>query len=447
MASLYETNGKRRIQFVDATKTRRTLYLGGFSRRECERILTFVERLLSAQASETSPDRETSAWLGKVSDKLADKLAGVGLAPKRIITHLGPFLDEYVKSRLDVKPATKVVWSHPIRNLKAFFGKDKRPEEIAHGDAEDFKQYLLNQKLSRTTVSKRIQFARMFFGELEKRDLIDKNPFADVSCTAVIKRERFYFVTREETARILDKCPDHNWRTIVALCRYGGLRCPSEILSLKWEHVIWDEKRIVVPSPKTEHHEGGDQRVIPLFPELVQYLDDSYHMAPEGAVYVISEMAYRRGSETPRGWQNTNLRTTFQKIITRAGLTPWPRLFHNLRASRETELLDAGYPIQCVTTWIGNSPQIAKKHYLMVTEEHYQRATDGTGFENPAPKQERKIQRTLCRTEEDSRNRQKEKTLFSPRSDTHSPLCENRVMETIGLEPTTPALQKQCSPN
>jgi hypothetical protein len=31
------------------------------------------------------------------------------------------------------------------------------------------------------------------------------------------------------------------------------------------------------------------------------------------------------------GWMNANLRTTFEKVVERAGLTPWPRLFHNLR--------------------------------------------------------------------------------------------------------------------
>ena len=55
------------------------------------------------------------------------------------------------------------------------------------------------------------------------------------------------------------------------------------------------------------------------------------------------------------GWINANLRTTFGKILRRAGLEPWPRLFHNLRASRETELVEK-YPVQVVTSWLGNTP-------------------------------------------------------------------------------------------
>lgn len=40
---------------------------------------------------------------------------------------------------------------------------------------------------------------------------------------------------------------------------------------------------------------------------------------------------YRETAQGPNGWVNMNLRTTFEKIVRRAGLTPWPKLFHNLR--------------------------------------------------------------------------------------------------------------------
>ncbi len=45
-----------------------------------------------------------------------------------------------------------------------------------------------------------------------------------------------------------------------------------EVLSLKITGIDWDEERITVTSPKTEHHEGMDKRVIPLFPELKEEL-------------------------------------------------------------------------------------------------------------------------------------------------------------------------------
>ncbi len=76
----------------------------------------------------------------------------------------------------------------------------------------------------------------------------------------------------------------------------------------------------------------------------------------------------------PGGWRGCNLRTTMEKISRRAGMTPWPRLFHNLRSSRETELCER-FPVHVVTAWLGNTPEIARKHYLQVTDEHFRQAS------------------------------------------------------------------------
>ena len=65
-----------------------------------------------------------------------------------------------------------------------------------------------------------------------------------------------------------------------------------------------------------------------LFPELEPYLLEVRDRAAEGVEHVIT--AYRD--------TNANLRTQLKRIIKRAGLEPWPRLFHNLRATRQTEL-------------------------------------------------------------------------------------------------------------
>ena len=61
-----------------------------------------------------------------------------------------------------------------------------------------------------------------------------------------------------------------------------------------------------------------------------------------------------------------------------AGVPAWPRLFQNLRASRETELANE-YPIHVVTDWCGNSPAVAQPHYLQTLEQHFEKAVDKTG--------------------------------------------------------------------
>lgn len=56
-----------------------------------------------------------------------------------------------------------------------------------------------------------------------------------------------------------------------------------------------------------------------------------------------------------------------------ATLDPWPKLFHNLRASRQTEL-EKRFPSHVVCRWLGNSESIAGKHYLQVLDEHFEEA-------------------------------------------------------------------------
>lgn len=73
-----------------------------------------------------------------------------------------------------------------------------------------------------------------------------------------------------------------------------------------------------------------------------------------------------------------NLRTTMEKIVQRAGVPSWPKLFHNLRASRETELCQR-FPIHVVCEWIGNSAAVAVRHYLQVTENDFDRAGSAAG--------------------------------------------------------------------
>jgi len=377
MASISrQPNGRRTVQFVAPDGKRRSVRLGKVTQRIAETVKVRVESLVAAKLAGQANDPETARWLGELDEAMADKLAAVGLVPKRepaSITTIAGFLTEYVSRRADVKPATREVWRQTERNLKECYGANRDLRTIDETMAEDFKLFLLKQGLASTTVAKRLQFARQFFKAAVKRKLISSNPFAEVGAKATMKDDRERFITREETDRLLEACPNIDWRVIVGLCRFGGLRCPSEVLTLEWNDIDWQRDRFRAHSPKTEHHPGKASRVIPLFPELRTILGEAWELAPEGAVYVIGNDAYRKASNTPGGWRNCNLRTQFGRILKRAGLEPWPRLFHALRASRETELA-ADYPLHVVTAWLGNTPKIAMKHYLMTTESDFSKA-------------------------------------------------------------------------
>ena len=68
-------------------------------------------------------------------------------------------------------------------------------------------------------------------------------------------------------------------------------------MELRWDDVNWAEEKITIHSPKTEHHEGGASRVIPIFPELRPYLDAVWDAAEPGAEFVITR--YRDTEHQP----------------------------------------------------------------------------------------------------------------------------------------------------
>jgi len=57
-----------------------------------------------------------------------------------------------------------------------------------------------------------------------------------------------------------------------------------------------------------------------------------------------------------------------------AAVAQWPKLFVNLRASRETELMRTE-PAHVFHAWLGNSRDVAEDHSQMVTDEDFERAS------------------------------------------------------------------------
>jgi len=354
------------LQFSLTDGKRRTIRLGKMSRRRAERIKDFVEDLVEANRSGQRPMPATVEWVLGLPPVMREKLERAGLVMSGRgagCPTLGEWLDSYISGRTDAKPSTRTVWGHTRRNLLDFFGRDKPIDGITPGDADQWRLSLVGQNLAENTVRRRCGIAKQFFNFARRKRLIVENPFADLKALVQSNRRRDYFVTRQEAQKVLDACPDAEWRLIFALSRFGGLRCPSEHLALKWSDVDWANGRFTVHSPKTEHHPGGGSRRVPLFPELFPHMREVFEMAKPGAEYVITR--YRRS--------NQNLSTQLRRIIKRAGLAPWPKLYQNLRSTRETELAGQ-FPLHVVCAWIGNSQAVAAKHYLQVTEEHFQSA-------------------------------------------------------------------------
>ena len=389
--------GRRTIQFKAADGSRKSIRLGKVPQKTAQAIRTQIEFLVAAKGNGTAMPPQTVEWLKTIDETLYQRLSAVGLIDARKSALLDEYMAAYIQRRVDAKSGTKLKWRATEKQLNAFFGAGRDLRTITAGDADAFRLMLMDTdtirggKMQPNTVAKHIKVARLFFNAAIRDEVISKNPFTGVDSGERKNPQREYFVTREETQKCIEAAPDSQWRLIIALARYGGLRTPSEMVRLRWEDILWDSERMIVTSPKTERHEGGESRVVPLFPELRKYLDEADEIAPERTEFVITR--YRD--------TDSNMRTTFQKIIKRAGLTPWPKLMQNLRSSRQTELEET-FPSHVVCKWMGNSIKVAQKHYLQTTESHFSKAvqnpvqqaaaTSSVGSQVAEPKREKPLE-------------------------------------------------------
>ena len=185
-----------------------------------------------------------------------------------------------------------------------------------------------------------------------------------------------------------------------------------------------------VPSPKTAHIEGMDARMIPLFPELRPYLMEVFDEAKPRTEHVITR--YRQ--------RNVNLRTQLHRIIRKAGLDPWQKLFQNLRSTRETELVET-YPLHVVCKWIGNSQPVATQHYLQLTDEHFARAVRGEHCPGDMEAAQNAAQQPakMIKTDSKRRARKNSHPAEASEDDAMVPVgagpCENAQVPPRGVEP------------
>ena len=372
MASLIlQQDGLKRIEFGPGGH-RRKVRLGRMSTKKARRFLVRVEHTI--EAGPDGPfETDVKDWLAAMDDITYGRLERAGLVRPRNqgAAILKTFLADALAA-LQVKPQTLSWYKHAERCLLECFGEDKPIGAIDARAAESFRQWLRDHEhLAAATIARRVKAARWCFKRGVMWGLLDKNPFADVEAGGMTNQSRQRFIDRDTTAKLLEAAPNAEWRALIALARYGGVRIPSELVGLKWADINWGGGRMRITSPKTERHQGQHERLVPLYPELEPYLTALYSQAEPGAEYVFSRK---------RATGKVNLRTYLQKIIRKAGLTPWPRLWGNLRATRSTELFNAN-PAHIAAAWMGHSPATAAAHYLQIRDDDYMRAAGKLGDE------------------------------------------------------------------
>jgi integrase len=368
-----------RVLIGGGRRQRQTVRLGDVSEKIANEAKARIEALETAKLTGTPLDRITAAWLDAIHDSIYEKLARVGLVePRQTIEvedwTIGRLLADKLATRDDVARRTEICHEYSKKKLLEFFGKERLLSTIHEHDADEYRRWLLT-KHAQATVSREVKRSRQFFKVAVRRRLIAANPFAEVKAGTQANPSRKHYVSRETVEAVIAACPNHDWRLIFALARYGGLRTPSELEELKWSDVNWERGRFTVHVPKKAHIAGQETRVVPIFAELRPYLEAAFDAADDGAVYVV-----------PRARGGRNLRRYADQLIERASVKKWPKLFNNLRASCETDLMRR-YPAHVVHAWLGHSATVAEAHYLQVTDADFEAASQPVSIPAQHPAQ------------------------------------------------------------
>lgn len=297
--------------------------------------------------------------------KLVDK--GILDAPRAEYWTLEQLRRAYIEAghKAGKTPGTLNAQSNSFAKLEAFFGAstlDQIDEEAARAFADYCDRRIQNGELSAATRATYIKDARAIFNWAVNERIVANSPFAPRSGIvrgSYINREKQFYVNQELTHAVLEACrnSDHplEWRALFALARFQGLRVPSETRALRWSDL--DARQITITSQKTKRYEGKGKRVMPLFAPTAAILQELRESRPRDQVFVFADLLPLQRREGHR--------TGLGRILDRAEITKWPRLFDNLRSSASTDVKQI-YGETAETRWIGHSKQVAEDHYYQV---------------------------------------------------------------------------------
>jgi len=180
---------------------------------------------------------------------------------------------------------------------------------------------------------------KMYFGD---------NP---VSVSGLLREDnlRKRVLSLDEEARLLE-CSAYHLRPIILTALYTGLR-KSEILSLVWKNVDFNNNIIIIPS---FNNKSKKEKTVPLSSILRKLL-----LELKLKNNSVSEYVFLDEKET----NMKDIKTAFYNACRRSGIEGL--VFHDLRHTAGTRMLESGVGIVEISDILGHSSiELTRKRYL-----------------------------------------------------------------------------------
>ena len=386
MASLSKDGKSWRIRFLDGGGQRHGIRLPGFKKSEADVVLSRVKELIAARIGNQAIATVTAAWLAGIDERLRKRLEVVGLVNPPETTEdeaqqiesptLSDFLASFVVRGKTVEgmPASKETtnkWRGTKDLLLDCFDGNRTLDTFTLADGREFREWMEHRKIAKNSRSpsgrmsensmrQRMANCKTFFNYAVSEEPIANNPFRRQHSSTVKVEAGKINIPSEVVYKVIDAAPNAQWRLLIALWRYAGLR-KMEPMHLRWSDVNWAEGKLRVTSTKTSHHEGKAIRYVPIR-DIERYLLDAVELAEDDDRIINM---YRPTM--------SNLNKPLVQIIGNAGIDVWPNLIKNLRMSCENDWLTRKEaPAHAIAAWMGHSVDVQNSHYAMVSDGHFE---------------------------------------------------------------------------
>jgi integrase len=278
------------------------------------------------------------------------------------------YLSEWVENtRGDVDHRTYLKYFQAVHLFLKHLGvkADRLLREITPTDVRSWRDSLKAKGLSAPTVNGALTILRMPFKAAHDLGYLDINP-CTTSAVRVLRDEARNVskdvFTREQIAALLSAAPSEDWRGMIMLAYFTGLRL-RDCSDLRWSNVNLDKGVITVTTRKTRK-----DVTVPVHPQFMAWLKNQTRGI--GKAPVFPSLSGKEGSgrnglsmQFRRIMDEAGIKGRILREATGAGRKQSSLSFHSLRHSFNTALHDAGVGVELRQELIGHSSLEMNKLY------------------------------------------------------------------------------------
>jgi integrase len=253
----------------------------------------------------------------------------------------------------------------------------------------DYASHLTEQEYAYKTVFGELNTIKTAFKWLCTEGHLDREPLKLKLRKA--ECQRAYCYTEAEVTAMIQRCSqsaDLSWlRGVIIALSCTGLRI-SELASLKWSDIRFDDRALTIPDESGFVDQGSDRRStkssrtrhIPIHKELLALL----RSLPRRGAFVF--LGPRGGRLKPDTVRNIFVREVIKPLTKKFPKSyPGERSFedgrlHTFRHHFCSVCANTGIPERIVMEWLGHTDSEMVRHYYHLTDEESRRRMDQLGL-------------------------------------------------------------------